>query len=153
MEYYLCPKANCFLGIFCYTSRFWPVTDWALQKVIPLASRWKILWHTICAPDFPPRDQMETSLRLMPHSCWDHFAPALPCFPYSPCTVNTPSRIPLYKNSYLRCCFSTAFFMVKKTKLSVKVHASFQSDNKFSYRDGNTFFSINISLFTMYKEK
>lgn len=38
-----------------YTSRAWPITDGHEQKAIPLASKWKILRHAICAPDFLQR--------------------------------------------------------------------------------------------------
>lgn len=113
------------------------------QKAILLASWWNTLRYNLCSK-FPPRDQMETSLQLITYSCWNHFAPAFPCFPYSPSPVNTPSIIPLYRNS-LRCSFSIAFFVVQQTNLSVKVYVSFQSDIKFSYRDGNIFLPPTFS--------
>lgn len=133
-----------------YTPRSWPISSWHQQKIIPILSRWDVLQGAICTPEFAQEIRRKLAcLQLIPHSCLALFA--LPCPPV-PSPVSAPSIIPQYRNSYLKCCFqeippkTIAFFVAQQTKLSVKLHASFQTDNKFNYRDEKMFFIHIVPL-------
>lgn len=74
-----------------YTSRAWPVTDWALAKgYSPCLKMENTPAWNLCSR-LSPKDHMEASLWLTPHSRWDYFVPTLPCFPCSPSPGNTSS--------------------------------------------------------------